>query len=153
MPRPDKPDFGVQSAEVLACLALTPLAWILYLGGQIAASGTVSVLHLGMAGMCCLALFGLRAWGPLALPGLQCLDGGRPDLPSPHALPKRGPGHGAGYGLCPGLLGLVLATCGPGLPQGAGKGLARISHQGRAGRSLTRAEAKSDGEPVSLSYS
>ena len=63
MPRPDKPDFGGLSAEVLVCLALTPLAWILCLGGQIAASGTVSVLHLGMAAMCCLALFGLRNWG------------------------------------------------------------------------------------------
>lgn len=63
MRRPDKPDFGGLSAGVLVCLALTPLAWILCLGGQIAASGTVSVLHLGMAAMCCLALFGLRNWG------------------------------------------------------------------------------------------
>lgn len=49
--------------QVLVCLALTPLAWILYLASQIILSGTISLVQLGMAGLCSLVLFGLRGWG------------------------------------------------------------------------------------------
>lgn len=49
--------------EVLICLALTPLAWVLYLAGQILLDGTISLVQLGMAGLCSLVLFSLRAWG------------------------------------------------------------------------------------------
>lgn len=49
--------------EVLICLALTPLAWILYLASQILLSGTISLVQLGMAGLCSLVLFSLRGWG------------------------------------------------------------------------------------------
>lgn len=51
------------STQVLICLALTPLAWVLYLGSQIILSGTISLVQLGMAGLCSLVLFGLRGWG------------------------------------------------------------------------------------------
>ena len=51
------------SNEVLICLALTPLAWVLYLVSEIMLSGTISLVQLGMAGLCSLAVFSLRGWG------------------------------------------------------------------------------------------
>ncbi|MCB2192097.1 MAG: hypothetical protein KQI62_11060 [Deltaproteobacteria bacterium] len=49
--------------EVLICLALTPMAWLLYLVSEIMRSGTISLVQLGMAGLCSMVLFGLRGWG------------------------------------------------------------------------------------------
>ncbi|BEQ14967.1 hypothetical protein [Desulfoferula mesophila] len=49
--------------EVLICLALTPLAWAFYLVSEIMLSGTISLVQLGMAGLCSLAAFSLRGWG------------------------------------------------------------------------------------------
>ncbi len=49
--------------EVLVCLALTPVAWIIYLASQIMADGTISLVQLGMAGLCSLVVFGLKGWG------------------------------------------------------------------------------------------
>ena len=49
--------------EVLVCLTLTPLAWVVYLASQIMADGTISILNLSMAGLCSLLLFSLRGWG------------------------------------------------------------------------------------------
>ena len=63
MPPRNKIQLAALPVEVLVCLALTPLAWVVYLASQIVADGTISILQLGMAGLCSLVLFSLRGWG------------------------------------------------------------------------------------------
>lgn len=59
----DRSSLAELPAEVLICLALTPLAWLLFLISRLLLNGTISLVQLSMAGLCCLALFSLRGWG------------------------------------------------------------------------------------------
>lgn len=51
---------GIQPAKILL-----PLAWIVFLLGQGIAQGTISLVHLGVGGLCCMLVFNESKWGRL----------------------------------------------------------------------------------------
>ncbi len=50
----------VQPAKILL-----PLAWIVFLVGQCITEGTISLVHLGVGGLCCMLVLNESRWGRL----------------------------------------------------------------------------------------
>lgn len=44
-------------------LILLPLAWIVFVAGQAMMHGTISLVQLGMGGLCCMLVFSHSNWG------------------------------------------------------------------------------------------
>lgn len=51
--------------EMQPAIILTPLAWIVFLGGQSLAHGAISVVHLALGGLCCMLVARGSRWGRL----------------------------------------------------------------------------------------
>lgn len=51
--------------KVQPATILLPLAWIVFLLGQCMTQGTISLVHLGVGGLCCMLVFNESRWGRL----------------------------------------------------------------------------------------
>lgn len=51
--------------KVTPAKILLPLAWIVFLVGQGMIQGTISLVHLGVGGLCCMLVFNENRWGHL----------------------------------------------------------------------------------------
>ncbi|MFT5729472.1 MAG: hypothetical protein ACI8PB_003643 [Desulforhopalus sp.] len=61
----NKKGFREMAKEVQPAKILLPLAWIVFLVGQGMAQGTISLVHLGVGGLCCMLVFNESQWGRL----------------------------------------------------------------------------------------
>ncbi|TKB05847.1 hypothetical protein [Desulforhopalus sp. IMCC35007] len=61
----NKRGFREFAKEVHPATILLPLAWIVFVAGQAIAQGTISLMHLGIGGLCCLLVFNKSRWGRL----------------------------------------------------------------------------------------
>lgn len=63
MPPTNKIAFSEMPVEAKAALVLMPLAWLTFAVGQAVFMGALSVVQLGMGGLCCVLVFGQKNWG------------------------------------------------------------------------------------------
>lgn len=55
--------FREMAQKVQPAKILLPLAWIVFLVGQCMTHGTISLVHLGVGGLCCMLIFNESRWG------------------------------------------------------------------------------------------
>lgn len=63
MHRTSKVAFSDMPVEAKAAMLLLPLAWFGLIVGQALISGSVSIVQLGLGGLCCMLVFSLKSWG------------------------------------------------------------------------------------------
>ena len=63
MSRTNKIPFREMDKEPQLAMILLPLAWVVFLSGQAMTDGTISLVQLGMGGLCCMLVFSFSNWG------------------------------------------------------------------------------------------
>lgn len=59
----NKEGFRQLAVETQLAMILLPLAWVVFLAGQAVTQGTISLVQLGMGGLCCMLVFSQSNWG------------------------------------------------------------------------------------------